>query len=83
MPAFNEALIGVQFERINERLRAIEAQLEVLSQEAGVGYERPGAEVPQDVVELATAGKQMEAVKRYREITGAGGKEAQEVVAGI
>ena len=83
MPAFNEALIGVQFERINERLRAIEAQLELLSQKAGVPYERPGADVPQEVVDLKVAGKELEAMKKYRELTGADGKEAQEVVAGI
>lgn len=83
MPAYNEALIGVQFERINDRLRAIEAQLELLSEKAGVPYERPGKEVPKEVVELAVDGKQLEAMKKYRELTGADGKEAQEVIAGI
>ena len=83
MPAFNEALIGVQFERINERLRAIEAQLEVLSEKTGVPYERPGKEVPQEVVDLRVAGKELEAMKLYRELTGADAKEAQEVIAGI
>jgi ribosomal protein L7/L12 len=83
MPAFNEALIGMQFQRVNERLRAIEEQLAVLSEKAGVPYERPGANLPEDVVELAKAGKELEAVKRYRELTGADAREAQEVVAGI
>ncbi len=83
MPAYNEALIGMQFERINDRLRAIEAQLQVLSEQAGVPYSSPGEGVPGDVVELATQGKTLEAVKRYREITGAGSDEAREVVAGI
>jgi ribosomal protein L7/L12 len=83
MPAFNEALVGMQFERINERLRAIEAQLALLSEKAGVEYHSPSEGVPEDVVELATAGKTLEAIKRYRELTGAGGDEAREVVAGI
>jgi ribosomal protein L7/L12 len=83
VPAFNEALIGVQFERINARLRAIEDQLKVLSDNAGVEYHTPSEDVPEDVVELAKAGKQLEAIKRYRELTGAGGDEAREVVAGI
>jgi hypothetical protein len=35
MPAFNEALIGMQFQRVTERLRAIEEQLAVLSERRG------------------------------------------------
>jgi ribosomal protein L7/L12 len=83
MPAFNEAMIGEQFQRINERLRAIEEQLERLSDNAGVPYERPGKNLPEDVVELAKAGKELEAIKRYRELTGVDSTEAQKVVAGI
>jgi ribosomal protein L7/L12 len=83
MPAYNEALIGMQFQRINARLRAIEEQLAALSEKAGVSYEKPGANLPEDVVELAKAGKELEAVKRYRELTGADATEAQSVVAGI
>lgn len=83
MPAFNEALIGVQFDRINERLRAIEAQLVVLSEKAGIPYANPSDGVPEDVVELAREGQTLQAVKRYRELTGAGSDEARSVVAGI
>ena len=83
MPAYNEAFVGEMFERVNERLRAIEAQLAILSEKAGVPYESPSAGIPPDVIELATAGKTLEAIKRYRELTGAGSKEAREVVAGI
>jgi ribosomal protein L7/L12 len=83
MPAFNEALVGMQFERINQRLRAIEEQLALLSEKAGVPYTSPSEGVPEDVVELAKEGKTLEAIKRYREVTGAGGDEAREVVAGI
>ena len=83
MPAYNEALIGVQFQRINERLMAIEAQLEALSEKTGIPYDRPGKDLPEDVVKLATEGKELEAVKRYRELTGVDAKEAQKVVAGI
>lgn len=83
MPAFNAALIGEQFERINQRLRAIEAQLAALSERAGVPYESPSDGVPPEVVELAQAGKPLDAIRRYRELTGAGPDEAREVVAGI
>jgi ribosomal protein L7/L12 len=80
MPAWNEAEIPRLFDRLNERVRAIEAQVAILSEKAGVPYESPDDGVPEDVVELARAGKQLEAVKRYRELTGAGGDEAREVV---
>ncbi len=40
-------------------------------------------DVPEDVIELAKAGKELEAVKRYRELTGVDAGEAQKVVAGI
>jgi ribosomal protein L7/L12 len=83
MPAFNEALIGVQFERINERFRAIEAQLSLLSEKTGVPYTNPSADVPAEVVELARTGDTLKAVKLYRELTGAGSDEAREIVAGI
>ena len=32
--------------------------------------------MPPDVIELAQAGKTLEAVKRYREVTGAGSEDA-------
>ena len=38
---------------------------------------------PGEVVELVRAGKTLEAIKRYRELTGAGSDEAREVVTGI
>jgi ribosomal protein L7/L12 len=83
MPAINEAFLPEMFDRVNERLRAIEAQLALLSEKAGVPYEAPSAGVPQEVVELVQAGKKLDAIKKYRELTGAGGDEAREVVAGI
>jgi hypothetical protein len=84
MPAAYEAAdLQRIFGRMNERLRAIESQLAILSEKAGVPYEQPGAEVPPEVVELAHAGKQMEAIKRYRELTSADFDQAREVVAGL
>jgi ribosomal protein L7/L12 len=83
MPAINEAFIPEMFDRVNKRLRAIEEQLALLSEKAGIPYESPSEGVPEDVVELAREGKTLEAIKRYRELTGAGGDEAREVVAGI
>ncbi len=83
MPAINEAFIPEMFDRVNERLRAIEAQPALLSEKAGIPYEAPGSDVPEEVVELARSGNTLDAIKRYRELTGAGGEEAREVVSGL
>jgi ribosomal protein L7/L12 len=47
----------------------------------GLPYENPNdAEVPAEVRELARAGKRIDAVKRYRILTGASLDVAQDVV---
>jgi ribosomal protein L7/L12 len=81
--AYSQHQLELKFEAISERLAAIEAQLKALSENAGIPYEEPFAELPPEVLELAQAGKKMEAVKRYRELTGADGKEAIDAVGRI
>jgi ribosomal protein L7/L12 len=84
MPAAYEATdLNRRFQQINQRLRAIEAQLALLSEKAGIDYDAPADEVPPDVVELAEAGKSMEAIKRYRELTNADFEKARDVVSGL
>ena len=83
LPAINEAFIPEMFERVNKRLRAIEDQLALLSEKAGVPYDRPGQGVPQEVIDLARAGQTMDAIKKYRELTGAGFQEANDIVTGL
>ena len=56
---------------IDERLRRIEAQLELLSEKAGIPFVAPASVIPPEVVELARANKRIEAIKRYRELTDA------------
>jgi hypothetical protein len=81
--AFTQQQLELKFNSISERLLAIEAQLKVLSDGAGVSYDPPFADIPPDVVELARAGDRLGAAKLYRELTGAEGKEAMEIVGGI
>jgi hypothetical protein len=81
--AFNQESLERHFQQINQRLAAIEAQLKVLSDEAGVPYEQPLAEVPKDVIDLAQSGDVMGAMKRYRELTNASAEQAREVVQGL
>lgn len=81
--SYDQKSIQQHFQKTNQRLAAIEAQLKKLSDAAGIPYEEPMAEVPQDVVELARSGDILGAAKRYREITGAGSDEAMQVVQGL
>ena len=81
MSAYNELQLSSFVDQIFERLRAIEAQLALLSEKAGVPYDAPGKDVPAEVVELAAQGDRMGAIKKYRELTGAGIEEAQEAIA--
>jgi ribosomal protein L7/L12 len=80
---YSQEQLELKFNATSERLAAIEAQLKTLSNQAGVSYEEPFAELPPDVIELARAGNKMEAAKLYRELTGADGKEAMEAVGRI
>jgi hypothetical protein len=84
MPAAYEAAdLQRIFNRINDRIRAIEDHLAVLSQHAGVPYDKPGDDAPPEVVELARAGKPLDAIKKYRELTGADFDTARTVVGGL
>jgi ribosomal protein L7/L12 len=80
---YSQNQLELKFNSISERLSAIEHQLKVLSEQAGVSYDEPFAELPPDVLELARSGQKMEAAKLYRELTGADGKEAIEAVGRI
>jgi hypothetical protein len=69
--------------RIAERLDVIEQQLEVLSNAAGVPYARPVAAVPPEIVELARAGKTLDAIREYRALTNADHETAKTIVMGL
>jgi ribosomal protein L7/L12 len=66
--------------QLGQRIEAIENQVAILSDRLGVSYERPLAEVPPEIVELARSGNTLQAIKRYRELTGASLEDARSVV---
>lgn len=78
--AYDSQTLQHLFGQVGERMAAIEAQLEVLSEKAGVPYQRPGAGVPQEIVDLAHAGNKLEAIRQYRLLTGASLEDARNVV---
>jgi hypothetical protein len=61
-------------------LSRIEAKLDLLLKNGAVPFEDPIDGVPPPVVESIRAGNKIEAIKRYREATGAGLKESKEFV---
>ena len=81
MSAYNELQLSSFIDQVFERLRAIEAQLAILSEKAGVPYEAASAAAPPEVVELIEAGDRMGALRKYRELTGADVETAQEAIA--
>ena len=80
---YSTATLQAHFESINRRLRMIEEQLVRLSETGGFAYTPSWAEVPEEVIALAQQGKQLEAMKRYRELTGANMEQARDVVVGL
>ena len=81
MPAqYDAEQLKRRFDIVNERLRGIEDQLALLSEKAGVPYSPPSEDVPAEVVALAEAGKTMDAIKRYRELTNAPFEQARDIV---
>ncbi len=84
MPGVYGDLQVTQFiDEFFQRMQRIERQLAVLSEKLGVPYDYPAASAPPEVVALAQAGNRLEAVKKYRELTGAGFEEAREFVASL
>jgi ribosomal protein L7/L12 len=62
-----------------DRLSRMEAKIDTLLAHAGAVYD-PLRDVPPDVIEAVHQGETILAVKRYREATGAGLKEAKDFV---
>ena len=69
---------------IKKRLDYIEEHLVQLSNSGiGAGYAPSTADIPAEVLELARAGKRLDALKKYRELTNASMDQAQDVISGI
>jgi hypothetical protein len=75
---------GGSTRQLERRLDRLEHQLDLLMRHLDVP--QPGLDVgpdlavDHDVVALARAGRKIEAIKRYRELTGVGLKEAKDAV---
>src|SRR5262249_2573049 len=77
-------LVSVWFQGlyIANRLRrfcGMERKLDLLLKHAGLDYD-PVRDVPEDVVRALRDGQKIEAIKKYRALTGAGLAEAKEII---
>jgi ribosomal protein L7/L12 len=68
---------------LRQRLAAIEEQLDRLSRQAGVPYERPGAGIPEDIRQLVIANKRIEAIKLLMDRTGMSLGEAKDALENV
>ncbi len=64
---------------LEQRLSRLEAKLDLLMQNAGVSYD-PSQSVSGEVIRLIRAGQTIGAVKKHRELTGAGLKAAKDTI---
>jgi ribosomal protein L7/L12 len=94
MPELNDPALLEYIHGVNERLRRLEEHAERVGQQLGVPFGDPsalagsgnpaaGPGIPADVVALAQAGRKIEAIKRYRELTGVDLREAKDAVDAI
>lgn len=61
------------------RVRRLHEHADVLLETLGM---KPDGQLPDDVAKLASDGHKIEAIKRYRELTGVGLKEAKDAIEG-
>jgi ribosomal protein L7/L12 len=70
-------------EELQRRLARLEKKTDAIMQHLGLEYEPPAPGGSDTVLSLIRAGKKIEAIKIYREETGAGLKEAKDAVEAI
>lgn len=75
-------LLGTRLNKIESKismLSRVDAKLDLLLKQSGLEYD-PYKHLPPSVVDAVQRGKKIEAIKRYREMTGVGLKEAKEFI---
>ena len=75
-------LLGTRLNKIESKismLSRVDAKLDLLLKQSGLKYD-PYKNLPPSVVDAVQRGKKIEAIKRYRETTGVGLKEAKEFI---
>lgn len=70
---------------VHQRLEAIERKLDLIIERMGIGVtlDKAVSDRFEEVRRLAEAGKKIQAIKLYRELTGSGLRDAKEAVDAI
>ena len=68
---------------LRARIARIEEQLERLSVQAGIPYDRPGSGIPQSVLDLVNANKRIDAIKELMNQTGMSLVEARDALENV
>jgi ribosomal protein L7/L12 len=81
---FDSSSLTQHFAAVTSRLQAIEERLAMVSRELGLPpFVGPTAGTPEEVLSLAREGKTLDALKLYRQMTGASLEEARAAVEGF
>lgn len=75
-------IINTQLDTYRKRIRFLEVKVDALVKHAGIEFDDSNF-VPVEVYHAIKAGHSLKAIRLYRGITGAGLKEASEVVDGL
>jgi hypothetical protein len=67
-------------DRYNARILRLENQVKLLSDRLGIPFDDGSSGMPPEVVQLARDGRKIEAIKVYRDLTGAGLAESKQAV---
>ncbi len=83
--AYDDVALDRHFQALGRRLDHIEEQLKRVANAGGVDYATFADvnQVPEEAVLLAQSGDRLGAIKKFRELTGAGFEQAAEAVAGL
>ena len=75
-------LVNTQLDTYRKRIRFLEVKVDALMKHTGIAFD-DSTLVPVEVHDAVKAGQRLKAIRLYRKITGAGLKEASEVVDGL
>ncbi|WP_372873150.1 hypothetical protein [Shewanella sp.] len=75
-------IVNTQLDTYRKRIRFLEVKVDALFKHTGIEFD-DGTLVPVEVHKAVKAGQRLKAIRLYRKITGAGLKEASEVIDGL
>lgn len=75
-------IVNTQLDSYRKRIRFLEVKVDALIKHTGIEFD-DNTLVPVEVHKAVKAGQRLKAIRLYRKITGAGLKEASEVIGGL